>query len=318
MKQISSRAIFLKRLFGSGAYYVLAAQGLLNLTGLWATAKAVETPSSAADEAWMRAHLKDLPYRQDDPRWKDEVMWDRKRVIQAHSRLNHRSLKEAQSLLREFDDGNTIGNEGCLLTCLAMVLQILLPSQAEPWTPSELNRQAHQLNYYTPAGVSMAPLYADLVSELSLGAVQLGAKEEYLAGEPDWPAVYVNTSALVRAYRRLSLTQRRSIVVMLKTGTYDDTIASHYVLLRPDSRESPDFDDPEILDPAQPFKSSRPWRLSDSARRICADPEIRQAWQDHHISELQIGGVWIFTRYQGPISPIGPLLAAWAAELEQA
>ena len=197
---------------------------------------------------------------------------------------------------------------------------VRLHSEHEIWTPDLLNRKAQQHHYYTLAGVSMAPLFADILSELTVGEVQLCAKEEYLAGEPSWPRTFVHTSALVRAYRSLSIEKRQDFVVMLKTGTYDDTVASHYVLLRPDRQESPELADPEIFDPAQPLDVTGIWRLSDSARRISADPDIRQAWQENNIDALQIGGAWIFGRWRGAQDRLlmGPLIAAWAAELERA
>lgn len=314
MSQDSNRREFLKKIFGMGAYLFLEAHGLGVSASMASTQhKQQESLKNNKSQEIDPA----LPYRQDDPRWKNDVMWDRARVIETQTKLNHRSRSEAEALLRKFEDGNTIGNEGCLLTCLAMVLHLLAPSDSETWTPAVLNRKAQALNYYTPAGLSMAPLFADLLSELTVGEVQLCAKEEYLAGEISWPRTYVHTSALVRAYRSLSVEKRRDLIVMLKTGTYDDTIASHYVLLHPYRFESPDLADPEILDPAQPLHKSGAWRLSDSARRICADPDIRKAWEEQGIEKLQIGGAWIFARWRSSQDRLlmAPLIGAWAKEL---
>jgi hypothetical protein len=263
--------------------------------------------------------LSGLPYRQDDPAWKDDLMWDRELVIRTHTGGNQQPREQAEALLRKFEDGNTIGNEGCLLTCLAMVLRLLSSAEDEDaWDPPTLNNAAHELVYYTPAGLSMAPLYADLVSEVTNGEVQLCAKEEYLPGEPSWPRTYVSTSSLVRAYRALAAKKRRDFVVMLKTGTYDDTVASHYVLLHPERVGHPDDADPEVLDPAQPLNTKGPWRLSDSAKRICADAEIGRAWTEKGIDRLQIGGAWVFARWRGTEERLlmGPLIHALAAELE--
>ncbi len=312
----SSRREFLSKMFGAGAYLFLGAHGLF-VPSFIAAAKRKDRAELNHGETENQDIFSELPYRQDDPRWKDDLMWDRDLVIEAHTKLNRRPQNESEELLREFEDGNTIGNEGCMLTCLAMVLQLLAPSENEVWTPGLLNSKAQQLNYYTPAGISMAPLFADIISELTTGNVQLCAKEEYLAGEATWPRTYVQTSALVRAYRSLPVKKRRDFVVMLKTGTYDDTIASHYVLLRPDRFESPDLADPEILDPAQPLHESGTWRLSDSAQRICADPDIRRALRENGIDELQIGGAWIFARWRSSQDRLlmGPLIGAWAKEL---
>src|SRR4051794_23881133 len=104
------------------------------------------------------------PYRQDDPAWANDVMWSRGKVIEVHKRYNGASESAASRLLHPFDSGNTIGNETCLLTCLAMVLR-LLASHDQHWTPSTLNRFGHDRHYYTPAGLAMTTLYADIVSD---------------------------------------------------------------------------------------------------------------------------------------------------------
>lgn len=167
------------------------------------------------------------PFRQADPAWGQTLMWNRDRVIETHRKGNRASRRDAASLLREFSDGNTIGNEGCLLTSLAMVLHLLNTKRPpRSWTPDVLNRKAQELYYYTLAGLSMVTLYADLVLDVSAGEIQLAAKEEYLSAEPSWPRNYTSTCSLVRAYRRLEPQTRRHFAVMLKTGTYDDSVAS--------------------------------------------------------------------------------------------
>jgi hypothetical protein len=85
---------------------------------------------------------------------------------------------------------------------------------------------------------------------------------------------------------------------MLKTGTYDDTVASHFVLVDPKNPGGPDEDNVPVLDPAQPMSSTRrPWRLNDSARQIRGDPDIDKEWCRHGIGNLQLGGVWVFARW---------------------
>jgi hypothetical protein len=261
--------------------------------------------------------LTDLPFRQDDPRWADELMWDRELVIRAATELDGFSMADAQALLRPFRTGNSIGNEGCQLTCFSMVLRLLARDELTPWTPPRLNTAAHALMYYTPSGLSMTTLYADIVSEVTAGRVQLALKEEYLPGTRAWPQVFCDTAPLVRAYRSLPTSQRGDLLIMLKMGTYDDTVASHYVLLHPHDEGSPDDDDPFILDPAKPLDEARPWRLSDCAAWIKGDPAIGRAWERDGIEDTQIGGVWLFARWPEARdrSPLAPLLARWAEEL---
>ena len=268
------------------------------------------TPDGALD-------VSGLPLRQDDPAWGAEVMWDRDLVIQAATELDGYSTAEAALLLREFDDGNNIANEGCMLTCLARVLRLLAAPASPPWTPRTLNDAAHEALYYSLSGLSMTTLYADLVAEVTGGAVQLCLKEEYLPGEPGWPRMRASSSALVRAYRTLSPEKRANFVVMLKTGTYDDTVASHYVLLHPNDAGSVDDDDVTVLDPAMPADAKVPWRLSDSAKVITEDPDIAAGWQDAAIEPTQLGGAWVFVRWgeNRDRSLLAPLVHAWASEL---
>lgn len=67
-----------------------------------------------------------------------------------------------RGLLHHFRGGNTIANEGCLLTCLATVLRFLAPG-GRYWTSRMLNKYASDRLYYTGAGMAMATLYADIV-----------------------------------------------------------------------------------------------------------------------------------------------------------
>jgi hypothetical protein len=242
------------------------------------------------------------PYRQDDPRWAEEPMWDRNKVIEVHTKYNGQSLKDAQKLLRFFDrsGGNTIENEGCLLTCLAMVLHLLHLNPIEPgcWNPSTLNQKAQERLYYSLSGLSMATLYADIVTEVTEGEVQLCAKEEYLSGENGWKPVFAPDSFLLRAYRYLNAPERAHMVAMIKTGTYNDTIASHYVLVDPNSSGNPDDRDFPVLDPAMPIDTDyETWMLSDSSGQITKDRKIQNEWKSLNIDPLQIGGVLIFARW---------------------
>ncbi len=112
------------------------------------------------------------PFRQDDSAWAADVMWDRQAVMGAHQQYNHRSKTEASRLPWPFPGGNTIGNEGRLLTSLAMVLH-LLDQNPGCWSPRNLNAFAHKRQHYTGCGLSVAPLYADVVCGASKGEVQL-------------------------------------------------------------------------------------------------------------------------------------------------
>jgi hypothetical protein len=292
-----SRRAFLRR--------ALAGAGLAALPGAARGAAAQD----AAD-----ARTAGLPFRQDDPRWGRDRMWDRALVIRADVQLNGRPRAEAEALLREFEDGNTIANEGCLLTCLAMALRLLAPAADPPWTPATLNAAAQEAYFFTPCGLSMTALYADLASEVSGGRVQLCAKEEYLPGEPSWPRIDARGAPLVRAYRALPPARRRDVALVLKTGTYDDTVASHYVLLDPGAAE-PDGADALVLDPARPPGEDGPWRLTDSARQVTRDPEIAAAWKEARIEPTQLGGAWAFARWSEGRPQAAALVRAWADEL---
>lgn len=258
-----------------------------------------------------------LPFRQHDPAWGQDLMWDRKLVIQAATQLNGETKADAEALMRKFPDGNNIANEGCQLTALAMALRLLQPAAKPAWNPKVLNELAQTYYYYSPCGLALTTLYADLVSDVSSGLVQMCLKEEYLPGEPGWAKVTCATAPLVRAYRRLSPSQRSDYLLMLKTGTWDDTVASHFVLLHPDDAGGPDDANPLVLDPAMPLELDGPWRLTDSAAAILQDPDIAAAWAKRKIEATHLGGVWLLSRCK-PASArpaLGPLVGQWALEL---
>ena len=237
------------------------------------------------------------PFRQDYPEWRDDPMWVQEKVAEVHHKYNGASLAAAQGLLHRYPEGNTIGHEGCLTTSLAMGLRLLGPA-SKGWTPRTLNREAHKRLFYTEAGLSMVPLYADLVADVTNGNVQLCAQEQYFSGEPRWPKTYPPGSTLLRGYRALPASQRGDFVVMLKIGTQDDTFASHYVLVDPDQSGSPDEEDVALLDPAQPSRPRvKPWMLSDSCRYL-NDGDIGREWRRAGISPLQLSGVWVFGRWR--------------------
>jgi hypothetical protein len=245
----------------------------------------------------VRARSVAWPYRQNDARWAADTMWDRSKVIDVHHKYNGKPIAEAEGLLRRFyRGGNSIGTEGCLITSLAMILASL---DEAAWTPRKLNQAAVVLNYYTPAGLSMVALYADLLSDVSNGEVQLCAKEEYLAGERGWEPMFASSSYLLRGFRVLSPSSRRDFAALVKIGTHDDAIASHYLLIDPEAPGSPEADDFRVLDPAQPMSlRTRPWKLSNSYARVAGDRTVRAEWKRRRIQPLQISGVWIFARWR--------------------
>ena len=293
-----------------------AAGAGLGAGALLPTAGATASGATASGNAAPAFDLSGLPMRQDDPRWARDLMWNRRRVIRA-ARAGGMSRSEAESLLWDYPDGNSIGNEGCQLTCLAMVLHLLAAPRRSAWTPRTLNRAAHEGLFYTLSGLGMNTLYADLVSEVSDGAVQLAIGENFLPGEKTWKPAYCDTAPLVRAYRSLAPGDRAGLVLMLKTGTYDDTMASHYVLLDPNSVQPPGDRNAEVLDPAMPAGRGGRWTLSDSARWITQDPDIRREWRKAGIGDTQVGGAWLFARCDRATGrpALGALPAAWAAEL---
>lgn len=247
--------------------------------------------------------MPEWPFRQDDPQWSSDLMWKRDDVMAVHQEYNHKAKAEASRLLRKFSDGNTIGNEGCLLTCLAMILRILDQRPKQNWSPRTLNTYAQKCRYYTPCGLSMATLYADLVCEASKGDVQLLLKEEYLSGEEGWEKpTYANTCLPLRAYRALTELDRKDIVIMVKVGTYDDTIGSHFLLVDQAKPGKPADKDFIVLDPAEPLPAEplgekAIWRLSNSCDRIRQDKKINQEWKKANVVNLQLAGVWVFARW---------------------
>ena len=307
----SSRRKFIGQAAGAGA-----AVGASSLLGPFAGAAIAGGSRPRATGTRFDLRALGMPYRQDDPRWSRDLMWNREKVIKT-AMLDGYTRKQASSLIRRFPNGNTIGNEGCQLTCMAMVLRMLAPNRRPVWTPPRLNAQAHASLYYTKSGLSLVPLYADLVEEVTWGRVQLGIKEEYLPGVSAWERAYCDSAPLVRAYRSMPPESRTDFLVMLKTGTYDDTVASHYVLLDPNSTQSPDDRDAEILDPAMPMRRSGRWTLTDSADWITTDPAIRREWRRQGIQKTQIGGAWVFNRWEpgSARSLLTPLVEAWANEI---
>lgn len=231
------------------------------------------------------------PYRQHDRRWRNIVMWDRRKVMYVAEKVNGIRRKDTECLLYHFPEGNTIGTEGCLITSLAMILAIL---DENWWNPELLNREAQECLYYTESGLSMTTLYADLCCEVSKGRVQLLSKEEYLPGEESWPKVYADTSPLMQNYRQLPLEKRKEKVAMIKIGTWDDTCTSHYLLVDPADPGTQSDRDFSVLDPAMPFEKRGKWKLSDAAKNLLGDKFIRREWKRAGIDSMQIGGVWLF------------------------
>ncbi len=301
----STRRGFIRGAISAGA--AVSAGSLVNVA---AAGAGVAAPSGAL------LNTAGMPYRQADPRWGKKMMWDRKEVVKVAREFNRETRADARSLLYPYSDGNNIANEGCMLSCLAMVLKMLAPAAKPAWTPATLNRAAQDAYYYTRSGLSMVTLYPDLVSEMSEGTVQLAISQDYLPTVPSWPAMFANTAPLIRAYRSLAPAQRSNFIVMLKTGTYDDTVASHYLLLSPNSSQSPESDDADVLDPAEPPRHSGQWRLSDSAKWITREPQIARAWKRDGIKPTQIAGAWVFARWNSAHNAplIEPLLSAWAEQ----
>ena len=305
----STRRSFIRSALAAGA-------GATASSLIGGAASAGASPSAVAAQL-PPLDLTGMPYRQDDPRWAKKLMWDRKQVVKVAREFNHFTRSEAESLLYRYKDGNTIGHEGCMLTCLAMIMRLLHPQASPVWSPSTLNRAAQDALYYSRSGLSMVTLYPDLVAEMTEGNVQLAISQDYLPGVKGWPRMYTNTAPLLRAWMSLSPAQRSNFLVMVKTGTYDDTVASHYVLLNPNAATTVNTNDAEILDPAEPLKRTGSWKLSDSAAWITQEPQIKKAWQKAGIRPTQIGGAWVFSRWapdhSGPLT--APLVEAWAREM---
>lgn len=256
------------------------------------------------------------PYRQHDPLWNSDLMWEHETVISVGRFYNGFSKRKAQGFLWKYREGNTIGNEGCLITCLSMVLQLLYQDEGQ-WTPARLNTYAQQNLYYTLSGLSMVTLYADLVGEASKGHVQLLLKEEYHPGNTCYPKKFCSSCLPIQAYLSLPKNEQMQCTVMIKTGTYDDTFASHYMLVDT-NHAKPSHDDIAVLDPCQPLNSKKPiWLISDSSKVLRKDRSIRTEWNHLHIHSLQIAGVWVFCRWQPTCHRIlgEPFIAALYREL---
>jgi len=302
-------AVSRRALLGAGASLGIGAV----LASCSDTSSALNGPAAPP----IDAAAKWLPYRQSDPRWGNDLMWRRDLVLRAATELDGVPEADAASLIREYDDGNNISNEGCQLSCIAMILRLFDPDADPAWTPATLNEAAHENFEYTLSGLSLTALYPDIAADMTEGRVQLLAKEEYPAGVKPWPRMQVSDSPLARAYLSLSPTERSGVLVMLKTGTYDDTVSSHYALLDPSSTESASTKDAMVLDPAMPAEADRPWRLSDSAEVITADSDIAAGWEQNGITPTQIAGAWAFARWDATAGKpmIGSFVKAWAQEL---
>jgi len=84
---------------------------------------------------------------------------------------------------------------------------------------------------------------------------------------------------------------------MIKTGPYDDTFASHFILVDPQAKSGED--DIAVLDPIQPLNSKTTvWTLSNSSKKLCEDRDIKTEWATLNIAQLQIAGVWVFCNWR--------------------
>ena len=262
-----------------------------------------------------RKYTSDWPFRQDDERWGAEEMWHRPTVMCILSKFNHFTSEKANNWMRDFSKNrgsknNDIENEGCLIASLAMVLHLLDHDKRRRWSPKVLNKKAKENFYYSKSGVALVTLYADLVCDVTDGNVQLAAKEEY-PWEPGDGYTTMADCAWANAYISAPEEVRKNFAVMLKIGTHDDTIASHYLLLDPMQTEH--SSNPLVLDPAMPFPisiSASGWRLFDSYKRICRDPDIGGELRKQKITKEMVRGVWIFGRWrsQNDTTLLGPLL----------
>lgn len=258
----------------------------------------------------MPRHDNRWPFRQADPAWRNVRMWNSEKAAQAHHRYNGIPPREAKSL---FSDGDTIATQGCLLTCLAMTLRLLNPN-SKSLNPATLNKKAKAELFYSDCLLSDVALYSDLVADMSNGKVQVCIQEQYLAGEGGLPPRYASKCSVLRGYRKLPPAQRSAFVIMLKIGTHDDSFASHYVLVDPDSPGAPDDDDVPLLDPDQPDgPRAKPWRLSDSYRRLRKD-RIAREWRKAGIQNRQLSGAWAFARWTRANSLAGHLLDSMASD----
>ena len=117
-----------RRGFISSAISAGAAVGAGSLIGATASSAGFAAPAGEL------LNLAGMPYRQDDPRWGKKLMWDRKEVVKVAREFNDETRADANSLLYPYKDGNNIANEGCMLSCLAMVLTMLAPAATAPVT----------------------------------------------------------------------------------------------------------------------------------------------------------------------------------------
>jgi hypothetical protein len=84
---------------------------------------------------------------------------------------------------------------------------------------------------------------------------------------------------------------------MIKTGTYDDTFASHFILVDPQAKSGEN--DIAVLDPIQPLNSKAAiWTLSNSSQKLCQDRDVKTEWAALNIAPLQIAGVWVFCSWR--------------------
>lgn len=232
----------------------------------------------------------ELPFLQTDGDWSETHIWSLRLVSRAIG------SDEAKERLQA---GTTIRHQGCQLCCLAMVLHQLHPEAVKPWDPLSLLEEARD-DYLAAGGVSLAPLYADLCADVTDGRVQLLAKEVFAAGGRQ-PAL--SEVGLVRAYRDGSLPKekRDDLMVMLRIGTHDETVAAHYLLLDPDDSGSADSDDALVLDPDMPERTMRgSWTFADAWRRFL-DPRTdggvkAQAVAAEHVESGQVAAVYLFGR----------------------
>lgn len=183
-----------------------------------------------------------LPFLQKDRGWAKERIWDERQVA--------RSVGSASKAKRLLAAGTTFADQGCQLCSIATALAWLDDGAETPWNPRLVLKGA-RADYIGKSGVAMAPLYADLCTDLTNGRVQMLAKENFAAGgqQPRLSQV-----GLVRAYRdpALSPKRRAGLLVMLRIGTHDETIPSHYLLISPADAGPPDSDDALVWDPDMP------------------------------------------------------------------
>lgn len=143
-------------------------------------------------------------------------------------------------------------------------------------------------------------MYADLLSDLTLGAVQLACKEDYLAGQDGWgdDRRFVADCPLLRAYLRLVPAARRDFSVMLKIGTWSDAFASHFLVVHPDQPVADDASDLLVLDPAMPRGAGDSgWTLAEADANL-RDGRIGREWRGQGLEPGQIAGIWVFARWR--------------------